>query len=219
MTLKVYKIESNLSANLYAIDVGNKIYNLVLNFDGDETLLNSYLKGGIILFKNQISDLYNPKWLIEYPNNLLIEDDTNYELKKVEKILYDSKVWTSINANEFVYKENEENKLFLSNLVISEAETYEITETIESKIKEILIHVEKIKKLYKADDEVFKNQWFMDYVKSLTEGTENDTNREKNISTYLANIHQLSKDFQINNNHQMKLFFKIFFDVNDNLND
>lgn len=216
MSLKVYEIESNLSANLYAIDVDNKIYNLVLNFDDDETLLNSYLKGGIIQFKKPITNLYNPKWFIEYPNNLLIEDDTNYDLKKVDQILYDSKVWTSINANTFVYKEN---KLFLSNFVISQAETYEITETIESKIKEILIHVEKIKKLYKADDEVFKNQWFMDYVKSLTEGTENDTNREKNISTYLANIHQLSKDFQINNNHQMKLFFKIFFDVNDNLND
>lgn len=198
--------------NVYAIDVDNKIYNLVLNFDDDEKLLNSYLKGGIIQFKNPITNLYNPAWFIEYPNNLLIEDDTNYKLKKVGQILYDSNVWKHIKETTF---ECNGTQLDILNFQTNDPPTYTITSDIESNIKEILIYVEKIKKLYKDDDEVFKNQWFMDYVNSLKEGTDNDMNREKNISTYLANIHQLSKKFQINNNHQMKLFFKIFFDLND----
>lgn len=196
--------------DVYAIDVDNKIYNLVLNFDDDETL-NSYLKGGIIQFNKPITNLYNPKWFIEYPNNLLIEDDTNYDLKKVDQILYDSNVWTYKEGTTFEHKSKIQ--LNISKDQPIDPPTYEITDELD--IKEILIDVEKIKKLYKNDDEVFKNQWFMGYVNSLTEGTDNDMNREKNISTYLANIHQLSKKFQINNNHQMKLFFKIFFDLDD----
>jgi len=195
--------------NVYAIDVDNKIYNLVLNFDDDEKLLNSYLKGGIIQFKNPITNLYNPAWFIEYPNNLLIEDDTNYKLKKVDQILYDSNVWTYKEGAIF---ECNGTQLDILNFQTNDPPTYKITSDIENTIKEILIYVEKIKKLYKEDDDIFKKQWFMDYVNSLKEGTDNDMNREKNISTYLANIHQLSKKFQINNNHQMKLFFKIFFD-------
>lgn len=198
--------------NVYAIDVDNKIYNLVLNFDDDEKLLNSYFKGGIIQFNKPITNLYNPAWFIEYPNNLLIEDDTNYKLKKVDQILYDSNVWKHIKETTF---ECNNTQLNISNVQPIKPPNYEITPELENTIKEILIYVEKIKKLYKDDDEVFKNQWFMDYVDKLKEGTDNDMNREKNISTYLANIHQLSKEFQINNNHQMKLFFKIFFDLKD----
>ena len=201
--------------NVYAIDVDNKIYNLVLDFQDDDEL-NSYLKGGIIQFKQAITNLYNPKWFIKYPNNLLIEDDTNYDLKKVGNILYDSNVWTYKEDNIFECKDV---KIDISNFQTNDPPTYTITPELENTIKEILIYVEKIKKLYKDDDEVFKNQWFMDYVNSLKEGTDNDMNREKNISTYLANIHQLSKEFQINNYHQMKLFFKIFFDLNDDLKD
>lgn len=214
MSLNIYITKND---TIFAIHVDNKIYNLVLGFNNDDEL-NSYLKGGIIQFNQPITDLYNPKWFIKYPNNLLIKDDTNYKLKKVEKILYDSNVWTFIENTRF--KNNNTNlELDISNITTNNKPDYNITEEIESKIKEILIDVEKIKKLYKNNDDIFKNQWFMGYVDSLNNETKNDNNndenREKNISTYLANIHQLSKDFQINNNHQMKLFFKIFFNLED----
>ena len=210
MSLNIYNTKND---NIYAIHVDNKIYNLVLDFKNDDEL-NSYLKGGIIQFNKPITDLYNPKWFIKYPNNLLIKDDTNYKLKKVENILYDSNVWTFIDNNRFKYK-NSNLELDISNITINNNQESNITDEIESKIKEILIDVEKIKKLYNNDDDIFNNQWFMGYVNSLNNENNNDENREKNISTYLANIHQLSKDFQINNNHQMKLFFKIFFNLED----
>jgi len=59
----------------------------------------------------------------------------------------------------------------------------------------------------------------MDYVifdkQSPPSIMDNFRNREYKINKSIQKLNELSHYFEINNNHQMKLWFKIFFDLED----
>jgi len=218
MTIEIYKQLDNI----YSISIDNKIYNLVLNYEeSNEKLFNSYLKGGIIQLNKSI-DINDPKYEIKFPYNLLIDNDISYDLsyEQIDNskfVVYDKNVWIKINNIQFKYNSIPNNILDISNLNIKEQPKKDITNEIETIIKDIRINVEQIKNLYIKDDIILQNQWFMDYVdfSKFKDTTYTNENREKEIIRYINNIHKLSPNFQINNNHQMKLLFQIFFNLND----
>ena len=226
MTIEIYKKLNNI----YSISIDNKIYNLVLNYEeSHEKILNSYLKGGIIQLNKNI-DINDPKYEIKFPYNLLIDNDISYDLSyeqidisneisaNSKFVVYDKNVWTKINNTQFKYNSIPNIILDISNIEITEEpKKKDITNEIETIIKDIRINVEQIKNLYNKYDIILQNQWFMDYVdfSKFKDATYTNENREKEIVRYINNIHKLSQNFQINNNHQMKLLFQIFFNLND----
>ena len=207
MDAKVYNYPSQ--SNVYAIDTGNKIYNLVLNYEGDDFMANSYLKGGIVQFKDfmDIGDIKT-----HFPNDILMNPYENYDLQTNDSIVYD--MWETKDGVTFTYKDY---SLNINNLNIVYPEEIEITAELTKTILEIKTNVEKLKTLYNKDDFVLQSQWFMDYVdfSKFKDMNVRHESREKEISTIIATILKLSDEFQINNNHQMKLLFQILFNSKD----
>ena len=207
MDAKVYNYPSQ--SNVYAIDTGNKIYNLVLNYEGDDFMANSYLKGGIVQFKDfmDIGDIKT-----HFPNDMLMNPYENYDLQTNDSIVYD--MWETKDGVTFTYKDY---SLNINNLNKVYPEEIEITAELTKTILEIKTNVEKLKTLYNKDDFVLQSQWFMDYVdfSKFKDMNVRHESREKEISTIIATILKLSDEFQINNNHQMKLLFQILFNSKD----
>jgi len=207
MDAKVYNYPSQ--SNVYAIDTGNKIYNLVLNYEGDDFMANSYLKGGIVQFKDfmDIGDIKT-----HFPNDMLMNPYENYDLQTNDSIVYD--MWKTKDGVTFTY---EDYILNINNLNKVYPEEIEITAELTKTILEIKTNVEKLKTLYNKDDFVLQSQWFMDYVdfSKFKDMNVRHESREKEISTIIATILKLSDEFQINNNHQMKLLFQILFNSKD----
>ena len=207
MDAKVYNYPSQ--SNVYAIDTGNKIYNLVLNYEGDDFMANSYLKGGIVQFKDfmDIGDIKT-----HFPNDMLMNPYENYDLKTNDSIVYD--MWKTKDGVTFTYKDY---ILNINNLNKVYPEEIEITAELTKTILEIKTNVEKLKTLYNKDDFVLQSQWFMDYVdfSKFKDMNVRHESREKEISTIISTILKLSDEFQINNNHQMKLLFQILFNSKD----
>lgn len=227
--MEIYKYPN--VKDIYAIKHNGKIYN-ILNNDKYDT--NSFLTGGIII-KSKATDT-SPT---EFPSDILMDGyDKGYSKAEYENIIYDSNVWTEPNVTEI--------KQQITNSKFSEPPKPNITKSLIYNIQTIQKEVDKIKELYKADDEVFKQQWFMDYVEldvtnksflpkfvsdyippevsKLSNKVSTKVNetlskqlpnvlktREENITNSIRTIYNLSKTFEINNNHQMKLFFEIFF--------
>ena len=207
MDAKVYNYPSQ--SNVYAIDTGNKIYNLVLNYEGDDFMANSYLKGGIVQFKDfmDIGDIKT-----HFPNDMLMNPYENYDLQTNDSIVYD--MWETKDGVTFTYKDY---SLNINNLNKVYPEEIEITAELTKTILEIKTNVEKLKTLYNKDDFVLQSQWFMDYVdfSKFKDMNVRHESREKEISTIISTILKLSDEFQINNNHQMKLLFQILFNSKD----
>lgn len=207
MDAKVYNYPSQ--SNVYAIDTGNKIYNLVLNYEGDDFMANSYLKGGIVQFKDfmDIGDIKT-----HFPNDILMNPYENYDLQTNDSIVYD--MWKTKDGVTFTYKDY---SLNINNLNKVYPEEIEITAELTKTILEIKTNVEKLKTLYNKDDFVLQSQWFMDYVdfSKFKDMNVRHESREKEISTIISTILKLSDEFQINNNHQMKLLFQILFNSKD----
>tara|TARA_B110000503_G_scaffold133662_1_gene211547 strand:- start:12 stop:704 length:693 start_codon:yes stop_codon:yes gene_type:complete len=207
MDAKVYNYPSQ--SNVYAIDTGNKIYNLVLNYEGDDFMANSYLKGGIVQFKDfmDIGDIKT-----HFPNDMLMNPYENYDLQTNDSIVYD--MWKTKDGVTFTYKDY---SLNINNLNKVYPEEIEITAELTKTILEIKTNVEKLKTLYNKDDFVLQSQWFMDYVdfSKFKDMNVRHESREKEISTIISTILKLSDEFQINNNHQMKLLFQILFNSKD----
>ena len=207
MDAKVYNYPSQ--SNVYAIDTGNKIYNLVLNYEGDDFMANSYLKGGIVQFKDfmDIGDIKT-----HFPNDMLMNPYENYDLQTNDSIVYD--MWKTKDGVTFTY---EDYILNINNLNKVYPEEIEITAELTKTILEIKTNVEKLKTLYNKDDFVLQSQWFMDYVdfSKFKDMNVRHESREKEISTIISTILKLSDEFQINNNHQMKLLFQILFNSKD----
>lgn len=207
MDAKVYNYPSQ--SNVYAIDTGNKIYNLVLNYEGDDFMANSYLKGGIVQFKDfmDIGDIKT-----HFPNDMLMNPYENYDLQTNDSIVYD--MWKTKDGVTFTYKDY---SLNINNLNKVYPEEIEITAELTKTILEIKTNVEKLKTLYNKDDFVLQSQWFMDYVdfSKFKDMNVRHESREKEISTIISTILKLSEEFQINNNHQMKLLFQILFNSKD----
>ena len=207
MDAKVYNYPSQ--SNVYAIDTGNKIYNLVLNYEGDDFMANSYLKGGIVQFKDfmDIGDIKT-----HFPNDMLMNPYENYDLQTNDSIVYD--MWKTKDGVTFTYKDY---SLNINNLNKVYPEEIEITAELTKTIVEIKTNVEKLKTLYNKDDFVLQSQWFMDYVdfSKFKDMNVIHESREKEISTIISTILKLSDEFQINNNHQMKLLFQILFNSKD----
>ena len=207
MDAKVYNYPSQ--SNVYAIDTGNKIYNLVLNYEGDDFMANSYLKGGIVQFKDfmDIGDIKT-----HFPNDILMNPYENYDLQTNDSIVYD--MWETKDGVTFTYKDY---SLNINNLNKVYPEEIEITAELTKTILEIKTNVEKLKTLYNKDDFVLQSQWFMDYVdfSKFKDMNVIHESREKEISTIISTILKLSEEFQINNNHQMKLLFQILFNSKD----
>jgi hypothetical protein len=207
MDAKVYNYPSQ--SNVYAIDTGNKIYNLVLNYEGDDFMANSYLKGGIVQFKDfmDIGDIKT-----HFPNDMLMNPYENYDLQTNDSIVYD--MWETKDGVTFTYKDY---SLNINNLNKVYPEEIEITAELTKTILEIKTNVEKLKTLYNKDDFVLQSQWFMDYVdfSKFKDMNVIHESREKEISTIISTILKLSDEFQINNNHQMKLLFQILFNSKD----
>jgi hypothetical protein len=188
---------------IHHIEIDNKIYNIVVNHDTQMIDINSYLKGGIVISEQKIKPEKT-----QFPNNILMESDydvSNFPYDISNSIYYDT-IWTR-NGNSFTHKGT---TIDISNIPAIKYEVV-ITKDIIDKIRQMQICANNIIKLYKTDDYVLKTQWFMDYV-SFDEFAETEsTDREKRISDNIRKIHTLSKDFNINNNHQMKLLFEILF--------
>ena len=136
----------------------------------------------------------------------------NYVLQTNDSIVYDK--WKTKDGVTFTYKDY---ILNINNLNKVYPEEIEITAELTKTILEIKTNVEKLKTLYNKDDFVLQSQWFMDYVdfSKFKDMNVRHESREKEISTIIATILKLSDEFQINNNHQMKLLFQILFNSKD----
>jgi hypothetical protein len=121
--------------------------------------------------------------------------------------IYDKNVWSESDIQNFNIP-NEINVLQQKNIAMN-------IQLMEDVIKE----VDNIKNLFKKDDNTLKSQWFMDYVvfdeESPQSVFDSFRNREYKINKSIQKLNELSQSFEINNNHQMKLWFKIFFDLDD----
>ena len=127
MDAKVYNYPSQ--SNVYAVDTGNKIYNLVLNYEGDEFMANSYINGGIVQFKDfiEIDDIKT-----HYPNNMLMDPYESYDLRTNDSIVYD--MWETKDGVTFTYKDY---ILNINNLNIVYPEEIEISPKLTKTIVEI----------------------------------------------------------------------------------
>jgi hypothetical protein len=172
-------------------------------------MANSYLKGGIVQFKDfmDIGDIKT-----HFPNDMLMNPYENYDLQTNDSIVYD--MWKTKDGVTFTYKDY---ILNINNLNKVYPEEIEITAELTKTILEIKTNVEKLKTLYNKDDFVLQSQWFMDYVdfSKFKDMNVIHESREKEISTIISTILKLSDEFQINNNHQMKLLFQILFNSKD----
>ena len=187
--------------NLYAIVIDDKIFNLVLNYHG--TKPSSYT-GGIVQYEGPMDD-------IEFPHNILM-DNYPIDYQKHGTILYDK--WATNDGILFEYKGTQLN---IDKLDVSEPADTQIDDALIKTIKKIEIQFEKLRRLFNQDDSVFQDQWFLDYVdfSEFKDMHVTDENREIEITKIIRTIHKLSTQFQINNNHQMKLFFQIFLNLKD----
>lgn len=191
---------------IYAIKHQNKIYNILDNGQYDS---NSFLTGGILIKYKETSPT-------QFPYNIMMDGYDTYDISKNKNIIYDATIWNESEALNIVQTINAKK--------IDSTPQDNMNRILIKDIKTILKEVNKIKNLYKENDIILKQQWFMDYVKlepSSSQETNRDWNkediiniintREKQIVDSINLIHKLSKSFEINNNHQMKLFFQIFF--------
>jgi hypothetical protein len=189
---------------VYVIKKDNKLYNLL---DSDKYDSNSFLKGGIILKSGKKTNKTS------FPHNLMMNGFEDYNYKAEKGIIYDNDVWEDkyIENLKLLDQINDPDKI---NLLEQENIDMNI-KLIEDVIKE----VDNIKKLFKKDDNTLRSQWFMDYVvfdeDSPPSVLDSFINREFKINESIQKLNKLSKSFEINNNHQMKLWFKIFFDLDD----
>lgn len=227
--MEIYKYPD--VSGIYAIKHKGKIYNILDNAKYDT---NSFLTGGII-----ITSKNKDTTKIEFPYDILMDGyDKGYTKDESANIIYDSNLWDGSKINEINAK--------IISQEFSKPPEPNITKSLIYNIQTIQKEVDKIKELYKDDDEVFKQQWFMNYVElditkksflpkfvseyippevsklstkvstkvneKLSEQLPNVLKtREENITNSIRTIYNLSKTFEINNNHQMKLFFEIFF--------
>ena len=202
--MKIYKYPN--IKDIYIIKKDNKLYN-VLNSELYDS--NSFLKGGIILKSNKKTNKTS------FPHNLMMDGLEDYDNKEEQGIIYDEKFWNyeDIEPFKLLYQINDPDQI---NLLKQENIDMNI-KLIEDVIKE----VDNIKKLFKKDDNTLRSQWFMDYVvfdeESPPSVLDSFINREYKINESIQKLNDLSKSFEINNNHQMKLWFKIFFDLDDNI--
>lgn len=189
---------------IYAIEHQNKIYNILDNEQYDS---NSFLTGGILINSQKTSPT-------QFPYNIMMDGYDTYDISQNEDIIYDATIWNKSDASNIVEKVKIQPTF---DSALQDNMNRILIKDIETIVKE----VNKIKNLYKEDDFILKHQWFMDYVK-LEPASSQETNRdwtqeniintrEKQIVDSINLIHKLSKSFEINNNHQMKLFFQIFF--------
>ena len=186
---------------VYVIKKNDKLYNVL---DSKLYDSNSFLNGGIILKSGKKTKNTS------FPHNLMMNGFEDYKYKETSNgRIYDEEVWI----------ESEIKSLDISNN-INVLPQKNITMNIQL-IEDVIKEVDNIKKLYKRDDNTLKSQWFMDYVvfdneESPSSISDSFRNREYKINKSIQKLYELSKSFEINNNHQMKLWFKIFFDLNDN---
>lgn len=183
---------------VYVIKKNNKLYNVL---DSEHYDSNSFLKGGIILKSGKKTNKTS------FPHNLMMDGLEDYKYKEENGIIYDEKFWK--------YEDTKKLKLPKEINVLPQKNIAMNIQLIEDVIKE----VDNIKKLFKKDDNTLKSQWFMDYVvfdeDSPPSVLDSFRNREYKINKSIQKLNELSKSFEINNNHQMKLWFKIFFDLDD----
>jgi len=186
---------------VYVIKKNDKLYNVL---DSKLYDSNSFLNGGIILKSGKKTNKTS------FPHDLMMNGLEDYKYKETSNgRIYDEEVWI----------ESEIKSLDISNN-INVLPQKNITMNIQL-IEDVIKEVDNIKKLYKRDDNTLKSQWFMDYVvfdneESPSSISDSFRNREYKINKSIQKLYELSKSFEINNNHQMKLWFKIFFDLNDN---
>lgn len=188
---------------VYVIKKNDKLYNVL---DSDKYDSNSFLNGGIILKSGKKTNKTS------FPHNLMMNGLEDYTYKDISNgHIYDENVWKETDINNFKIPEGI-GVLHQENIVMN-------IQLIEDVIKE----VDNIKKLFKKDDNTLKSQWFMDYVvfdeESPPSVLDSFRNREYKINKSIQKLNELSQSFEINNNHQMKLWFKIFFDLDDKLTD
>ena len=184
---------------VYVIKKNDKLYNVL---DSDEYDSNSFLNGGIILKSGKKTNKTS------FPHDLMMNGLEDYKYKETSnRLIYDEEVW---NDSDIELLNNPKEKIVLpqKNIAMN-------IQLIEDVIKE----VDNIKKLFKKDDNTLKSQWFMDYVvfdeESPPSVLDSFRNREYKINKSIQKLNELSQSFEINNNHQMKLWFKIFFDLDD----
>ena len=187
---------------VYIIIKNNKLYNVL---DSEHYDSNSFLKGGIILKSNKKPNKTS------FPHDLMMDGLEDYEYKEKNGIIYDKNFWEYENIKQLPDKIKDKINLL-------EQENIDMNiKLIEDVIKE----VDNIKKLFKKDDNTLRSQWFMEYVvfdkESQPSVLDSFRNREYKINKSIQKLNLLSKSFEINNNHQMKLWFKIFFDLDDTL--
>ena len=184
---------------VYIIKENNKLYNVL---DSEHYDSNSFLKGGIILNSGKKTNKTS------FPHNLMMDGLEDYKYNETSNgRIYDKNVWSESDIQNFNIP-NEINVLQQKNIAMN-------IQLMEDVIKE----VDNIKNLFKKDDNTLKSQWFMDYVvfdeESPPSVLDSFRNREYKINKSIQKLNELSQSFEINNNHQMKLWFKIFFDLDD----
>ena len=184
---------------VYVIKKNDKLYNVL---DSKLYDSNSFLNGGIILKSGKKTNKTS------FPHDLMMNGLEDYKYKETSnRLIYDEEVW---NDSDIELLNNPKEKIVLpqKNIAMN-------IQLIEDVIKE----VDNIKKLFKKDDNTLKSQWFMDYVvfdeESPPSVLDSFRNREYKINKSIQKLNELSQSFEINNNHQMKLWFKIFFDLDD----
>ena len=183
---------------VYIIKKNNKLYNVL---DSEHYDSNSFLKGGIILKSGKKTNKTS------FPHNLMMNCLEDYKTLNSNGLIYDTNVWNNEDIENFKLPE-----------VINVLPQQNIAMNIQL-IEDVIKEVDNIKKLFKRDDNTLKSQWFMDYVvfdeESPPSVLDSFRNREYKINKSIQKLNELSQSFEINNNHQMKLWFKIFFDLDD----
>ena len=205
--MKVYNYPNN--TNIFAIDVSGQIYNYVIHHTGS---VGPFIKGGIVITDGDSTDPEK----IKFPDDVLM-DASEYEATDICQngvYAYDSDVWT-YTGDQFILRDSDPPaNITPANITPEKTPELTVTSELNGNIKEIMQNVERIKNLYKTDDEVIQKQWFMTDVDftNFIESTETK-DREKTIFDSIQNIVRLIKTphFKINNIYQMKLLFQILF--------
>jgi hypothetical protein len=190
--------------------IHDKIYNIVINESNDLIDIGSFLNGGIVITNHD-----NKYEKTNFLNTLLMDslyEKDSYEINHYNKyIVYYDKKWI---RNDSIFT-CENVKIDLNKIEVVVFDVAPSRELFKI-IKQMQICANIIKKLYKKEDYVFKNQWFMDYVDFKTfEESQSSENREEELFDNICKIKEMSKHFNINNNHQMKLLFEILFNQTD----
>lgn len=190
--------------------IHDKIYNIVINESKTLVDIGSFLNGGIV--KTNSDNKYEKT---NFLNTLLMDslyEDYSYDTDTDNGyVVYYDKKWEkkgdTFTCKGVKIKLNDIKEVVFD--VVPSRELFKI-------IKQMQICANNIKNLYKKEDYVLRNQWFMDYVDFNTfEESSSSENREEDIFENISKIKNLSKHFNINNHHQMKLLFEILFNETD----